>query len=145
MDQLIDVIRAAIATDANKEQKAAGAQACRTIAAALDTEPGKPIVLAGTPPRPPLAGVSLDQVLDLLIGRLTSIANAHDANNKAPELPQPRDSVALPAPSRTGLRVPTAARSALPLPRAAGLARAPNGRPTTRPATAARSTSAKKP
>lgn len=132
MQELIDVIRAAIATDATKDQKAAGVQACRTIAAALDTEPGKPIVLAGAPPKPPLAGVSLDQVLDLLIGRLTSIANARDANDKAPALAQPPDSVALPALSRTGLRVPTAARSPVPLPRAAGVAHAPNGRSATR-------------
>jgi len=100
MDQLIDTIRAAIATDASKEQKAAGVQACRTITAALDTEPGKPIVLPGTPARPPLSGVSLDQVLDLLIGRLTSIANAREASTShvpPHQLPPAASSSGLPA------------------------------------------------
>jgi hypothetical protein len=120
MDQLIDTIRAAIAMDASGEQKAAGVQACRTIVAALDAEPGKPIVLPGTPPRPALSGVSFDQVLDLLIGRLTSIANARDAPGvpAQPAQPAPRDAVTLPTPPRTGLRVPAAplaiARSAKP-------------------------------
>jgi len=114
MDQLIDTIRTAIAPDASKEQKAAAVQACRTIAAALDTEPGKTIVLPGTPPKPPLSGVSLDQVLDLLIGRLTSIANARDAQS-APEAPPPRDAVALTAPTRTGLRVPAPLAIARPV------------------------------
>jgi hypothetical protein len=143
MDQLIDVIRAATATDATKEAKAAGVQACRTIAAALDTEPGKPIVLPGTPPQRPLAGVSIDQVLDLMIARLTTIANTRETNDTALEVPHPPEAVAVPAPSRTGLRVPMVARSTLPQP--AGRIHAPNGRPATRPATAARSTAAKKP
>jgi hypothetical protein len=127
MDQLIDTIRAAVATDASKEQKAAGVHACRTIVAALDTEPGKPIVLHGAPPKPPLSGVSFDQVLDLLIGKLTAIAHANDANQAAAELLPPRDAVARPAPPRTGLRVPAA--------RPANVARAAN---VARPASVAR-------
>ncbi len=55
MQELIDVIRAAVTTDATNEQKAAGVQACRTIAAALDIEPGKPIVLPGSPSASPPA------------------------------------------------------------------------------------------
>ena len=144
MDQLIDTIRAAIAADASKEQKAAGVQACRTIVAALDTEPGKPIVLPGTPPKPPLSGVSFDQVLDLLIGRLTSIANASDTHS-APELPAPRDAVALPAPPRIGLRVPAVP---LAIPRPANVARPPNvERPAimARPANPARPASVARP
>ena len=38
------------AADATSEKKAAGVQACRTIAAALGAEPGKPLVLPGMPP-----------------------------------------------------------------------------------------------
>ncbi|CAN5913086.1 hypothetical protein BH11MYX3_BH11MYX3_29270 [soil metagenome] len=79
MQELIDVIRAAVTTDATNEQKAAGVQACRTIAAALDVEPGKPIALPGTPSAsPPAARLSIDQVLDMVIARLTMIANDHD-------------------------------------------------------------------
>jgi len=152
MDQLIDTIRAAIAADASKEQKAAGLQACRTITAALDTEPGKPIVLLGTPPRPPLSGVSLDQVLDLAIAKLTTIANARDTHSE-PELGSPRDAVALPspplpAPSRTGLRVP--APVVVPaITRAASHPRAPHAvrvaqKPSQRAATTARSTTSGK-
>jgi hypothetical protein len=118
MQELIDVIRAAIATDSNKEQKGAGVQACRTIIAALDTEPGKPLVLPGIPPTSPLSGVSLDQVLDLMIGRLTVIASARETQSKG-GLP-PRDAAALPVQSRTGLRVPTAT---IPLARPAAIPR----------------------
>jgi len=136
MDQLIDTIRAAVATDASKEQKAAGVQACRTIAAALDTEPGRPIMLPGTPAKPPLSGVSLDQVLDLAIAKLTSIASAQEAQ-AAPALPASASAV----PSRAGLRVPAPVAIAVPpnmtrpanvVPRSAkvarpeNLARAPN-------------------
>ena len=104
MHDLIDIIRAAVAGDATTEQKAAGVQACRTIAAALDTEPGKPLVLPGTPPPTATSRVSVDQVLDLMIARLTTIANERDAN------PQP------PARPPVALRVPAGARPALPRP-----------------------------
>lgn len=92
MDQLIDTIRAATASGASPDQKADGVQACRTIIAALDTKPGKPIALPGTPS--PGARPSFDQVLDLAIARLTTLANERD-KNPAPSLP----------PSN-GLRVP---------------------------------------
>ena len=49
MNELIESIRVAVATEASAEQKLAGAQACRTILAALDTEPGKPFLLPGMP------------------------------------------------------------------------------------------------
>lgn len=94
MDQLIDAIRVAATSGATTDQKAAGVQACRAIIAALDTEPGKPIVLPGTPPQSPLAGISIDQVLELLVARLTTIANARDAA----ALP--------PAPAPNGVRIP---------------------------------------
>src|SRR5262245_28342546 len=94
MQELIEAIRVAVATDASAEQKATGAQACRTILAALDTEPGKPIMLPGTPLPMAAPRVSVDQMLDLVIARLTTIAAERDA--------QPAPSAAPPR----GLRVP---------------------------------------
>ena len=107
MQQLIDVIRAAITTDANSEQKVAGVQACRTIATALDTEPGKPLTLPGTTTQ---AGprVSIDQVLDLVIARLNMIASEREG----PARPEPTDpAVASVAPR--GLRIPITPTNAL--------------------------------
>ena len=110
MHDLIEIIRAAIAADATTEKKAAGVQACRTIAGALGAEPGKPLVLPGMSPPTTTSRVSVDQVLDLMIGRLTTIANERD---KAP--PPPKRAPA-------GLRVPRpvaprAARLAKPIPK----------------------------
>lgn len=104
MHDLIDIIRAAVGADATTEQKAAGVQACHTIAAALGTAPGKPLVLPGTPAPTATSRVSVDQMLDLMIARLTTIANERDAN------PQP------PARPPVALRVPAGARPALPRP-----------------------------
>jgi hypothetical protein len=104
MHDLIDTIRAAVGAAATTEQKAAGVQACRTIAAALDTEPGKPLVLPGMPTPPATSRVSVDQVLDLMIARLTTIANDRDANPQPPSRPP------------VALRVPAGARPALPRP-----------------------------
>jgi len=102
MQDLIEAIRAAIASDANTEQKAAGVQACRTIIAALDTEPGKPIMLPGTPLLAAPSRVSVDQMLDLMIARLTTIAAQREAEPPPAAVP-PR-----------GLRVPV---TPAPLPR----------------------------
>jgi hypothetical protein len=79
MTELIDAIRAAVGPDATSEQKAIGAQACRTILAALGAEAGQPITLPGAPQRHPLASITADQALALLIARLTAIADARDA------------------------------------------------------------------
>jgi hypothetical protein len=101
MQELIEAIRVATATDASTEEKATGAQACRTILAALDTEPGKPIVFPGMPMPAATSRVSVDQVLDLMIARLTTIATERDT--------QPVPTVAPPmlaAASPRGLRVP---------------------------------------
>jgi len=78
MQELIDAIRAATAPDATPEQKGAGLHACRTIAAALDTEPGKPLPMPIAAPVPVAGRVSLDQLLDLVIARLDVIANARE-------------------------------------------------------------------
>jgi hypothetical protein len=106
MQELIEVIRVAVATDASTEQKASGVQACRTIAAALGTEPGKPIMLPGMPMPAATSRVSVDQMLDLMIARLTTIAAQREA--------EPAPTV---APSPRGLRVPTTP-AALPRPTA---------------------------
>jgi hypothetical protein len=95
VQELISIISTATANGASAEQKAAGVQACRTIIAALDTEPGKPIVLLGAPPQSPLAGVSIDQVIELLIAKLSVIADARETAT-APSTP----------PAPTGFRVP---------------------------------------
>jgi hypothetical protein len=94
MQDLIEAIRVAVTKDASAEQKATGVQACRTIIAALDTEPGKPIMLPGTPLPAVTSRVSVDQMLDLMIARLTTIAAERDAQ-PAPTVEPPR-----------GLRVP---------------------------------------
>jgi len=84
MQQLIESIRAAVTSDATPEQKAAGAVACRTILAALEAEPGKAIVVAGAPTPGPLSGISPDQALDLLIARLSSIAEKQPTRASTP-------------------------------------------------------------
>lgn len=84
MNELIEAIRVAVAGGATTEQKAIGAQACRTIIAALGAEPGKPIVLPGTPKPHPLSGLSVDQALDLVIARLRTMADAREQADKQP-------------------------------------------------------------
>jgi len=80
MQEMIESIRTAVTDDATPEQKAAGAVACRTILAALEAEAGKAITLAGAPTTGPLAGISPDQALDLLIARLSAIAAKQPVN-----------------------------------------------------------------
>lgn len=104
MQELIEAIRVAIASDANTEQKVTGVQACRTILAALDAEPGKPIVLPGTPLPAATSRVSVDQILDLMIARLATIATAREA--------EPTPAI---APLR-GLRVPVTPAALPPAP-----------------------------
>jgi hypothetical protein len=87
MQELIDLIRAAIATDATAEQKASGAQACRTIMTALGAEPGKPIALQGAPSPHPLNGLTFDHAIDLVIAKLSTVADARDAAPKLPAAP----------------------------------------------------------
>lgn len=101
MQELIESIRTAVAEGATAEQKATGAQACRTILAALDSQPGKPIVLPGVPQAHPLSRLSLDQVLDLAIARLTQIAAAREIQQAQPT------TTAQPAPTaQRGPRIP---------------------------------------
>jgi hypothetical protein len=79
MDNVIDSIRAAIASDATPEAKAVGATACRAILAALEGTPGQPLAAPAITPMSgsqiagvvsALRGVPPDQLLDLAIARL---------------------------------------------------------------------------
>jgi hypothetical protein len=75
MENLIEAIRAASADNATAEARAAGAQACRTILAALEAKAGEP--LASVPPTTPMQAVLTalsqtppEQLLDLAIAKL---------------------------------------------------------------------------
>lgn len=83
MENLIEAIRHAIAPEASDEARALGAQACRTILAALETPAGQelkpeiaPLPSMAVPASPleaivsALRGVPPDQLLDLAIARL---------------------------------------------------------------------------
>lgn len=131
MQDLIDVIRAATTSGATAAQKASGVQACRTIIAALDTEPGKPLALPGMPSPSPLAGISIDNVLDLMIARLTTVANTRDAATALPPAPNNVSAVMRQTPG--GLRIPTTVVPPRPVARAprdaSKVARAPTKHP----------------
>ena len=101
MESLLETIRAAIANGATTEHKAAGVQACRTIIAALDTEPGKPLVPPSLLATSLATRPTLDQMLDLAITRLSTIASARDA-----AVPATQKVSAVPRQLPTGLRVP---------------------------------------
>lgn len=88
MQELIESIRAAVADGATAEQKMTGAQACRAILAALDAEAGKPLALLGAPTPGPFAGLPPDQMLDLLIARLSALAEQQGAST-APQAKGP--------------------------------------------------------
>lgn len=91
-DTLLDSIRAALASDATAETRAAGASACRTILTALDATPGAPLgavpVVAPSPLAAAIAGVVRstppEQLLDLLIAKLGGLAQQPDAASTAP-------------------------------------------------------------
>jgi hypothetical protein len=121
MEELIETIRAAVASDASPDKKTAGVVACRTILTALDTEPGKPLAIPnilppptmpGATPKLPVSQLSLDQMLDLMIARLTVLANATEAKPQLPAATTAPTAIApkVAAASR-GIRVPVAARN----------------------------------
>ncbi len=74
MEKLIDTIRAATESGAADDVRAAGAQACRTILAALEATRGEPLAVAPTMPLQAIAsvvrGMNPEQLLDLAIARL---------------------------------------------------------------------------
>jgi hypothetical protein len=87
METLIEQIQVAVASDATDEARAAGAQACRTILAALEATPGEALASPAAAPQAPTAqphipaevvraavtalrGMPVEQLLDLAISRL---------------------------------------------------------------------------
>ena len=81
MDQLIETIRMAVATNATAETRAAGATACRTILTALDATAGEPLAATAVPApnaqavaiASALRGMPMDQLADLLIAKLRTL------------------------------------------------------------------------
>ena len=96
MNDMIEALRVAVADGATAEQKVHGAIACRAILAALDAEPGKPIMLPGAPTPNPLANIDPSTALDLLIAKLTTAIPKDDST------PDPARSA---APDRRALRI----------------------------------------
>ncbi len=84
IDDQLEAIRAAVASDATADQKAHGALACRAILAALDAEPGRPLAVPGAPAPHPLAGLDAGTALDLLIARLTAALPASPTPEPTP-------------------------------------------------------------
>jgi hypothetical protein len=83
MSELIEAIRAAVAQGASVDQKAIGAQARSAPNQASRS-------CCPVRPKPhPLSGITVDQALDLVIARLTMIANARDAATAPPATPSP--------------------------------------------------------
>lgn len=129
MEEMIDAIRAAVAEGATPETKTSGVRACRTIAAALEAEGGKPITLPGIPATNPLAGIISPQTLDLLIAHLRNLADDRDKQRNVaaaaaaiapapPELAVPERSgvrFAMVPPPRTASRMPQPLRSVRPV------------------------------
>ena len=76
MEKLIEAIKNAVAPNASDEVRTLGAQACRTILAALDTPAGEPLAHGAQPTSPiqavaaALRGMPPEQLLDLAIARL---------------------------------------------------------------------------
>src|SRR5262245_4634364 len=95
MDTLIEHIRAAIADDATNETRTTGANACRTILAALEARPGEPLASAQAPTTPLQAVLSAlsntppEQLLDLAITKLKAALPAGTEVQPAPRLNLP--------------------------------------------------------
>lgn len=106
MNEMIEAIRAAVAEGATVEQKTYGAQACRTLLAALEAQVGKPIPFLGAPAPSPLAQLSPEQTLDLVIAKLRSVAESREAAAAQPTAPEP-----------PALRLPLVPTPARPAPR----------------------------
>jgi hypothetical protein len=116
MQELIEAIRVAVADGATADQKARGAQACRTILTALDTEPGKPLSVGTAPAPHPLANIDPGQALDLLIAKLTAALPAQDkaSSTAAPAASNPGLRIAFVPPPPRNLRGPRSARPGRP-------------------------------
>ncbi|MCX5748322.1 MAG: hypothetical protein NT062_38205 [Proteobacteria bacterium] len=77
MESLLETIRIAVTSDATEDARSAGASACRTILATLESKPGEPLEV-GLASQPnvlatmvtALRGMPPDQLIDLAIARL---------------------------------------------------------------------------
>jgi hypothetical protein len=78
VENLLEEIRLATSADATPAARAAGATACRTLLAVLDTSPGQQLAAAPAAPSQvaaligALRGVPADQLLDLAIAKLSA-------------------------------------------------------------------------
>jgi hypothetical protein len=103
MEELLEAIRVATASDATDETKAAGVVACRAVLAALDAQAGAPLAPAPTPTiaTPDIAalvaglkGIPIEQLLDLAIAKLRPMVPTGQAPTvqklTIPMLPVPR-------------------------------------------------------
>ena len=74
MDELIDKMKAGMASDASPEARAAGAAACRCVLAMIDPQPA-PSVPANLVPQVVgmLKGMDLDQLLGVAVDRLRAL------------------------------------------------------------------------
>jgi hypothetical protein len=77
MNDIIEIIRAAVAPEATPDARGAGVEACRTILAALSAKQGEPMTAAVAEPASPIAAIvgglrtmPPDQLLDLAIAKL---------------------------------------------------------------------------
>ena len=90
MEQVLEVIRAAIAADASSEARAAGAQACRALLSALEPQPAPAPAPEVQLPIAEIAAairtVPLDQLLDLAIAKLRTALPAGAAAPTVPPL-----------------------------------------------------------
>lgn len=103
MDELLDTIRHALAPDAAPETRAAGAQACRAVLAALEPQPAPAAAPPGAAALPiaelatAIRTIPLDQLLDLAI---TKLRGALPAGADAPTV-KPLDFRLVPVQRRT--------------------------------------------
>ena len=80
MDELLETIRTATASEATEEARSAGVVACRTILTALEAKAGEPLVNVPAPAPSPIGmavsavrNVPPDQLLDLAIAKLRTM------------------------------------------------------------------------
>jgi hypothetical protein len=106
MDDMIETIRVAATDGATPEQKAAAVVACRTILAALEAEVGKPIAVSGAPSPGPLAGIPPEHALDLLIAKLSAVAESNEKSRASTAPTSPLRIALVPTPPRASSRVP---------------------------------------
>jgi len=76
MEALLEAVHTAVAADATDEARALGAEACRTLLAALDAKAGQSMSASVVDTSPLMSAVSMlrgvppDQLLDLAIAKL---------------------------------------------------------------------------